>query len=54
VNENIAAWWNRLNNPKLTEVNLGLASVQQGLAYLVTLGILTDDRKAQILSAQIQ
>lgn len=54
VNENIAVWWNRLNNPKLTEVNLGLPSVQQALAYLVTLGILTEDRKTQILSAQIQ
>lgn len=52
--EVLADWWAIVTNPQLTEVDLGLSSVQKALAYLVTLEIITEDRKTQILSAQIQ
>lgn len=50
----LADWWAIVTSPQLTEVDLGLSSVQQALAYLATLNIITEDRKTQILAAQIQ
>lgn len=50
----LADWWDIVTNPQLTEVDLALSSVQSALAYLVTLEILTEDRKAQVLTGIIQ
>lgn len=40
----------RINDPRVTQVDLGLSSVQQGIQYLVTLSILTAARVPQILT----
>jgi hypothetical protein len=41
-------------DPRLTEVDLNLQSVQDALGYLVAKGILTEDRKAEILEGKLQ
>ncbi len=47
--EIIKDWFEILDDPRLTFVDLGLKSTQDALSYLVTLEILTEDRKLQIL-----
>ena len=47
--EIIKDWFEVLDDSRLTFVDLGLKSTQDALNYLVTLGILTEDRKLQIL-----
>ena len=42
-----------LDDARLTEVDLGLTSVQELLAYLVSLGLLTALRVEEILSAKL-
>lgn len=42
-------WFELLDDPRLPEVDLNSASIQEGLDYLVTLTILTEARKATIL-----
>ena len=49
TDEIIKDWFEILDDARLTFVDLGLKSTQDGLSYLVTLGILTEDRKLQIL-----
>lgn len=43
-----------LEDPRLTEVNLALASNQQGLGYLESLGLLSHGRAAEILTGVIR
>lgn len=43
-----------VEHPKLTFVNLNLASTQSALDYFISLNILTSDRKAAILTGVIQ
>ena len=49
TDEIIKDWFEILDDSRLTFVDLGLKSTQDVLNYLVTLGILTEDRKLQIL-----
>jgi hypothetical protein len=42
-----------VEDPRLSEVNLSLGSVREGIAYLRQVGIITEDREAQILAGQI-
>lgn len=39
-----------LEDPRLTQVRLGQPSVQEGLLYLEQLGLISDARKAEILT----
>lgn len=50
TDEVIDDWWNIVNDPELTEVDLNLESARDALDYLITLGVLTADRKAEILA----
>jgi hypothetical protein len=43
-----------VEDPRLTYVDLNLKSTQDALGYLVSKGILTDERKAQILEGNLQ
>lgn len=43
-----------VEDPRLHHVNLGLQSTQDALAYLETKGLVTADRRVQILSGQVQ
>ena len=49
TDEIIKDWFEVLDDARLTFVDLGLKSTQDALSYLVTLEILTEDRKLQIL-----
>lgn len=42
-----------VEDPRLQVVDLGLHSVQEGIRYLQTIGILTEDRVGQILAGTI-
>jgi hypothetical protein len=42
-----------VEDPRLTFVDLSLQSTQQALAYLVDQGLVTEERKAQILTGQV-
>lgn len=42
-----------VEDPRLQVVDLGLHSVQEGVHYLQTIGILTEDRVSQILAGTI-
>lgn len=50
----IEDWWSIVTNPQLTEVDLGLTSAQEALAYLVSLSIITEDREKEILTGKVQ
>lgn len=50
----IEDWWGIINDPNLTEVNLGLKSAQDGLDYLISVGIITPERKPEILSGLVK
>ena len=43
-----------VEDPRLTHVNLGLQSTQDALAYLEAKGLITTDRRVQILAGQVQ
>lgn len=43
-----------VNDPRLTHVDLALQSTQAALAYLTALGILADGRAAQIITGTVQ
>jgi hypothetical protein len=43
-----------IEDPRLTHVNLGLQSTQDALAYLEAKGLITTDRRVQILAGQVQ
>jgi len=43
-----------VEDQRLTQVDLNLQSVQDALGYLVAKGILTEERKAQILEGKLQ
>jgi hypothetical protein len=43
-----------INDPRLTHVDLGLPSVQNALLYLVSLGVITMERRTQILAGEAQ
>ena len=43
-----------IEDPSLTDVDLGLQSTQNALSYFVALSILTEERKAEILLGQLQ
>ena len=47
-------WWGIINDPNLTEINLGLKSAQDGLDYLISVGILAPERKVEILSGIVK
>lgn len=47
-------WLDIIEDSRLTEVDLALQSTQDALAYLVSLDILTDERKGEILGGEIQ
>lgn len=43
-----------IEDPRLTHVNLGLQSTRDALAYLETEGLITTERRGQILAGQVQ
>ena len=43
-----------IEDPRLTHVDLGLQSTQDALGYLETKGLITDARRVQILAGKIQ
>ena len=43
-----------VEDPRLTHVDLGLKSTQDALSYMVSEGLLTEVRKTEILSGQVQ
>lgn len=43
-----------VEDPRLTHINLGLQSTQDALGYLETKGLITDARRVQILAGKIQ
>ena len=43
-----------VEDPRLTHVNLGLQSTKDALSYMVATGLLTAERRAQILLGQVQ
>ena len=47
-------WLDIVQDPRLTHVDLALQSTQDALAYLVSLNILTDERRDEILSGEVQ
>jgi len=49
----IADWWSIVNDPRLTEVDMGLASVQGALDYLTSESLLAEGRKDQILTGVV-
>ena len=49
TDEIIKDWFEILDDPRLTYVDLGLKSTHDTLSYLVGINILTEDRKLQIL-----
>jgi hypothetical protein len=46
----VSDWWSLLQDPRLTTVDMSLASVQSALDYLTLIGKLAVGRKAQILT----
>ena len=54
TDEILEDWWSIVTNPQLTEVDLGLSSVQEALDYLVSLSIISEERKTEILSGQVK
>lgn len=50
----IEDWWGIVNDPRLTEVDLNLKSVQDALEYITSIGILVEGRKTEILAAKVQ
>jgi len=50
----IEDWWSLVTNPQLTEVDLNLSSVHEALDYLVTLKIISNERKLEILSVHVK
>lgn len=53
ANDELAYWWKRLNSDRLTEVQMGLPSVQAALNGLVVLGVITEERLAQMNAIQL-
>lgn len=49
----LAYWWARVNRSGLTEIQMGLPSVQNGLKGLVAAGVLTEERLAQVNAIQL-
>ena len=47
-------WLDIVQDPRLTHVDLALQSTQDALAYLVSLDILTEERRDEILSGEVQ
>jgi hypothetical protein len=47
-------WLDIIEDPRLTEVDLGLASTDQALDYLVSSNLLTEQRKSAILTGNPQ
>jgi hypothetical protein len=47
-------WLDIIEDSRLTEVDLGLASTAQALDYLVSVSLLTEGRKIIILTGQLQ
>jgi hypothetical protein len=43
-----------VNDPRLTLVDLGLQSTQDALSYLASLGLISVERRAEILLGQVQ
>lgn len=43
-----------VEDPRLTHVDLGLQSTQDALSYMVSSNLLTADRREQILTGQVQ
>ena len=50
----IEDFWSIVEDPRLTYVDLGLQSTQDSLAYLVGKGLLTDERKVEILKGVVK
>lgn len=46
-------YWNLLTDPQVKSVNLGLKATQDGLNYLVEAKMLTEERKAEILTGEL-
>ena len=47
-------WMDIVQDPRLTHVDLALQSTQDALSYLVSVNILTTERRDQILTGQVQ
>lgn len=50
----IGDWFDIIDDPRLTTVDLALQSTQDGLAYLVSKGIITEARMAEILTGEVR
>lgn len=50
----VADFFEIVEDPRLTFVDLGLQSTHDALGYLVSLGLITSDRKAKILAGDLQ
>lgn len=49
----IQDFWQIVEDPRTSEVNLALKATQDALGYLVTAGLLTEARKVEILTGQL-
>lgn len=47
-------WWSIVNDPRLTEVDLNLKSIQDALDYITSIGVLVEGRKEEILSGIVK
>ena len=45
-------WYEVLDDPRLTFVDLNLPSIQEGLDFLETIGVLTPGRKETIMATE--
>lgn len=54
TDEVLAAFFEIIDDPRLTFVDLGLQSTQDGLTYLVGLGLITAERRAEVLTGALQ
>ncbi len=49
----LADWWGIINDPRLTYIDLGLASVHSALDYLTSKSLIAVGRKSQIVLGQV-
>jgi len=50
----IADFYDIIDDPRITGIELGLQSTQDGIAYLALIGLIEPDRVAEILSGSIK
>ena len=53
TNPLIEDWLSIIDDPRLTEVDLGLSSTRGAIEVIVALGVLTAERAAQVMRAEM-